>query len=1035
MRNFLIVVYLTGLFITPLLAQYTNIPDSNFEQALIDKGIDSQGILDGQILTSDANSTTGYLNISNENILDLTGIEAFTGITALNIQSNNLTTLSMPNLPQLNTLLAFDNQITDLDVSALDLIVLEISDNPLNNMLFGTQNNLTELWLQSAGLNAIDLSPFPSLDRLDLAYNNLTSIDLSYTTSLTKLFIRFNDFTSLDLSNTLQLETLDITSNNLTGIDFSPINTLISFNAVNNDLVSVNLSGQPNLISVNLLNNELIELNVKNGNNTNFVNFNALGNNNLMCIEVDDPNWSDINWSSNIDAGAYFDLDCPSFCTELTFPLDGTNDANPDSPIEWLAIPLVDGYRLTVGTCSGCSDIANALDVGNVTSYDFGLFNYLDTIYVTIEPYLGSTSGQGCSEESFSFGNGTINWTGTVFNPSNNAIWSTILLYDSDSHELIETFSTTAGISFNFDVPPGIYDIWATSNQFYTGATEIQAVDMTGDLAMDLTVYPVSTTNYFESTSWGELAVYGDESNTSYITAKVDPIYSVDSIYVGLYTKMSNPNEVNTKISEYGMTKGKFLMLDNGQGNDLIAGDGIFSSEDYRFDYTGNYQRDNALDLFVFTFYQIFENGNNNWIKDEQALTLGVINPNAIVHEPLTNITPEISINNYIIHYKDEYVCQEETVYEIFLDTFDFINKFYADVYLFASTHDMHKNEIEGIGYPIFNNNWATGSDGKLLGTNNFSRLLPYYPLNHETMHQWANGMLELFPALPGNLGHYGFSSVFGVVGGIGPTVTVVDANTVSFTTNKPSGSQGNFEIYSDLELYAMGVLEFNNLRSEFINVTNPSYIGNNEWNVSSISLVTPSDILNEYGPRIPSADTSVPEFRTATLVCSEKPLNNAAIDYFTYHAASWEGSISDQVLSFDECTGNNADMITLLPLAKYGCTNPLAHNFKDYADIDDGSCETCDDGVQNGDETDIDCGGELCAPCVVLGQDCPNLLNLSGIPITNGTYQAELDIISDNIISQNQTVHFKANNSVTLNSGFEISPGTIFRIIIDVCN
>ncbi|MEM9544822.1 MAG: GEVED domain-containing protein [Bacteroidota bacterium] len=46
------------------------------------------------------------------------------------------------------------------------------------------------------------------------------------------------------------------------------------------------------------------------------------------------------------------------------------------------------------------------------------------------------------------------------------------------------------------------------------------------------------------------------------------------------------------------------------------------------------------------------------------------------------------------------------------------------------------------------------------------------------------------------------------------------------------------------------------------------------------------------------------------------------------------------------------------------GCTDPNAHNFDPGAQIDDGSCETCDDGILNGDETDVDCGGTLCAPC-----------------------------------------------------------------------
>jgi len=46
------------------------------------------------------------------------------------------------------------------------------------------------------------------------------------------------------------------------------------------------------------------------------------------------------------------------------------------------------------------------------------------------------------------------------------------------------------------------------------------------------------------------------------------------------------------------------------------------------------------------------------------------------------------------------------------------------------------------------------------------------------------------------------------------------------------------------------------------------------------------------------------------------------------------------------------------------GCADPTAHNYSATADVDDGSCETCDDGELNGDEIDTDCGGVLCTPC-----------------------------------------------------------------------
>ena len=70
-------------------AQYTSIPDSNFEQALIDLGIDSEGTLDGQVLTADIIGVT-TLNVSSKGITDLTGIQAFTALETLHCYSNVL---------------------------------------------------------------------------------------------------------------------------------------------------------------------------------------------------------------------------------------------------------------------------------------------------------------------------------------------------------------------------------------------------------------------------------------------------------------------------------------------------------------------------------------------------------------------------------------------------------------------------------------------------------------------------------------------------------------------------------------------------------------------------------------------------------------------------------------------------------------------------------------------------------------------------------------------------------------------------------
>ena len=68
MKKYLLFLFIINILCLNLLqAQTTNIPDANFEQALIDLGIDTDG-LNGQVLTSDINTLTD-LYIIDKNIL------------------------------------------------------------------------------------------------------------------------------------------------------------------------------------------------------------------------------------------------------------------------------------------------------------------------------------------------------------------------------------------------------------------------------------------------------------------------------------------------------------------------------------------------------------------------------------------------------------------------------------------------------------------------------------------------------------------------------------------------------------------------------------------------------------------------------------------------------------------------------------------------------------------------------------------------------------------------------------------------------
>lgn len=148
-------------------AQTTNIPDTVFEQMLIDMEIDSDGTLNGQIATVDAEAIT-TLNITPDGIsnyiTNLTGIEAFTHLEELTIHNTMIEVLDVSSMSNLTYLDCRDNMLTHLDVSNNPLLeYLDISSggdvepfNAFTEIDLSTNPNISELYA-SGGVTYINL--------------------------------------------------------------------------------------------------------------------------------------------------------------------------------------------------------------------------------------------------------------------------------------------------------------------------------------------------------------------------------------------------------------------------------------------------------------------------------------------------------------------------------------------------------------------------------------------------------------------------------------------------------------------------------------------------------------------------------------------------------------------------------------------------------------------------------------------------------------------------------------------------------------
>ncbi len=217
-------------------AQYTLVPDPNFEQSLIDLNIDSDNTINGQVLTNDVAGITNLV-IWGENISDLTGIQDFTNLEYLDCSINQLNTLDLRENINLKHLNCANNYISELD----------LSNNTLVEKLY-LQNN-------TIGDN-LNISNCINLEELT-AFCHLTSLDLTANIALKKLYCGGavddgNDsFTELDLSNNIALESLIIYNLNLTSINLKNNNntnlTFVEITAYYLDCFQVDNAVEANL--------------------------------------------------------------------------------------------------------------------------------------------------------------------------------------------------------------------------------------------------------------------------------------------------------------------------------------------------------------------------------------------------------------------------------------------------------------------------------------------------------------------------------------------------------------------------------------------------------------------------------------------------------------------------------------------------------------------------------------------------------------------------------------------------------------------
>ncbi|MDY8138030.1 hypothetical protein [Aquimarina sp. 2201CG5-10] len=287
--------------------EYTAIPDTNFEAALNALGYDDISN-DGQVPTALIEVVT-TLDVSNQSIADLTGIENFIALVSLGCEDNSLSSLDVSNNTNLQTLIFDNNNVSTLTLGAnTNLNSIEGRYNQLASIDLSQNTNLTFINLRDNLFATIDVSNNPLLETINLrTCTNLTSLDLTNNNSLEQLYLQDCALNNLDISQNTLLEVLALERNNVSAIDVSNNAVLRQLRVSDNNIDVIDVTNNPVLTRLDCSNNNLIDLDVRNGNNTAIVtaDFDASGNTSLTCISVDDVAWSTTNWT-NIDGSTSF---------------------------------------------------------------------------------------------------------------------------------------------------------------------------------------------------------------------------------------------------------------------------------------------------------------------------------------------------------------------------------------------------------------------------------------------------------------------------------------------------------------------------------------------------------------------------------------------------------------------------------------------------------------------------------------------------------------------------------------------------------
>ena len=165
-------------------------------------------------------------------------------ITELYCDNNQLTTLNVQGLSDLQKLYCAENQLTVLNVQGLSTLrVLDCNDNQLTVLNVQDLSVLQVLKCGNNQLTALNVQGLSALQLLDCSGNQLTSLNVHGLNALQKLYCEDNQLAALNVQDLSILQGLVCNDNQLTVLNVQGLSALRKLGCQDNQLTFLNIQG------------------------------------------------------------------------------------------------------------------------------------------------------------------------------------------------------------------------------------------------------------------------------------------------------------------------------------------------------------------------------------------------------------------------------------------------------------------------------------------------------------------------------------------------------------------------------------------------------------------------------------------------------------------------------------------------------------------------------------------------------------------------------------------------------------------------